>query len=405
MSETFEYVARGRGGEQVKGRMSARSADAVARRLQAGGQTVVSVGQVSTRGLSRDIALPGSNRVKPQDLTVAVRQLATMIEAGISLLRSLDILTEQTAQPGLRAALAECRQAVERGKPLSEGLGASPRVFPVLMINMVRAGETGGFLDRALVSVADTLEADAKLRSKVVSAMTYPLVVLGIALVACTAMLIFIVPTFEEMYAGLGAELPALTQGLVTLSGSLRVVLPFVVAPLVVLGVWWWGRFKNSRRVREVVDPLKLRMPVFGVLIQKVAVSRFCRNLAAMVGAGVPMLTALRVVGATSGSIVVERAADAVGESIRQGRSLTAPLEDHPVFPSMVRQMIAIGEESGSLETMLTKVHQFYDREVEAMTEALASLIEPLMIVGIGILVGGMVLALYMPMFSMFDAM
>lgn len=403
MTDTFEYVAQDRAGQQVKGRMEAKNAAAVARRLKGAGQTVVSVSAVSSTGMNREIKF-GGKRVKPKDLVVATRQLATMVEAGISLVRSLDILVDQTPAPALRAALQESRQAVEQGRPLSEGLALTPRAFPPLMVNMVSAGETGGFLDRSLLSVARTLEADAKLRSKVVSAMTYPLVVFGIAILATTGMLLFVVPMFADMYEGMGAELPPLTQALIALSAALQ-----VGAPVLLVGVFavlsWYRKHKSDDRVRSIRDPLLLKMPVFGVLIQKIAVSRFCRNFAAMVAAGVPLLKALQVVGTTSGNLVVEQASTAIGESVRRGESLTAPLGAHPVFPPMVRQMMAIGEEAGSLELMLTKVHEFYDQEIEATTDALASLIEPFLIVGIGVLIGGLVLALYMPMFSMFEHM
>jgi len=325
-----------------------------------------------------------------------------MIAAGLSLLRALTILADQTENKKLAATLGEVRTAVESGESLSSALARHPKIFPPLMIHLVRSGETGGFLDKSLESIASTLEADVKLKATIKSAMTYPVAVLIMAMLAVVGMLIFIVPVFEKMFADLGGELPLPTQLLVGLSKSMVFVGPILLVGGIAFAVWW-NNNKHTERVRKVVDPWKLRLPVFGKLFTKVAIARFTRNFSTMTGAGVPILQSLSIVGETSGNWVIENALHNVADGVRSGKSIAAPLALEPVFPSMVTQMIAVGEDSGSLETMLDKVAQFYEEEVEATTEQLTALIEPLMIAFIGVVIGGMIVALYLPVFTIFD--
>ena len=277
-----------------------------------------------------------------------------------------------------------------------------PKAFPPLMVNMVKAGEVGGFLDTVLESVAKNFESEVKLRAKIKSAMTYPVVVFSIALLAVTGMLLFIVPVFENMFSNLGGELPLPTKILVGMSTGLRFgAIPLII--LIIVGIVLWKKNRRNIGFREKVEPLFLKAPVFGTLVQKIALSRFTRNLSSMLRAGVPILQALDIVGEVSGNIVVERGANDVRESVRRGNSLAGPLAQHPVFPPMVVQMMAVGEDTGALDSMLDKVADFYDQEVEATTDALTSLIEPLMIAVLGAIVGGMIIALYMPIFGVFD--
>ncbi len=402
-TKTFEYAVRDRSGKLVKGRVEASNQAAVANRLREMGMAAVSINEVSTGGLNAEIKIPGlSDKISLKDIAVMSRQLATMINSGLSLLRALSILAEQTESKPLQKIVAQVRNDVETGVALSTSIGRHPQVFPPLMINMVKAGEVGGFLDQVLVSVATNFEAELKLRGKVKSAMTYPVVVFCVAILAVIGMLLFIVPIFESMFNSLGGQLPAPTQFLVFLSGVLKWALGPLVVVLVAFAIWW-AKHKNDRAVRERLDPLKLRLPVFGKLFQKIAISRFTRNFGAMLHAGVPLLQALEIVGETSGNIVIERATKAVQESVRTGESLAGPLADHPIFPPMVVQMMAVGEDTGALDSMLGKVADFYDQEVEATTEQLTSLIEPLMIVVLGSIIGGMIIALYMPIFSIFE--
>ena len=398
---TFEYRVRDSTGRLVTGKLEAPNQAALIGRLREQGYAPLSVKQAGT-GLQREITLPGSDRVGLKDLTVMARQLATMVGAGLSLVRALAILAEQTESKPLAKVLAAARGDVETGLSLSTALARHPRVFTPLVVNMVRAGEVGGFLDTTLLSIASNLESELKLRGKIRSAMTYPVVVFVIAILAVAAMLVFVVPIFTTMFAGLGAELPLLTRVLVAASDAMVWVAPVGIV-LALVGVVLWRRYGQHPRVRSTVDPLVLRVPVFGQLTRKVAISRFTRNLATMIRSGVPILQSLEVVGSASGNSVIEAAVRDVQESVRRGESLSAPLARHPVFPPMVVHMLAVGEDTGATDTMLEKAAQFYDAEVEATSDALTSLIEPLMIAFLGGVVGFVVVAMYLPMFSMFN--
>jgi type IV pilus assembly protein PilC len=400
---TFEYQALDNVGKVVKGRIEAPHQGAVAGRLKTMGIAPVAINEVSTTGLNREIRIGGGSGVKTKDLAVMARQLATMVAAGLSILRALSILSDQTENKALAKVLGQVRADVETGQSLSAAMERHSNVFPPLMLNMVKAGEVGGFLEEVLLSIANNFEAEVKLRGKVKSAMTYPVVVFVIAILAVIGMLTFIVPVFANMFADLGAELPLPTQILVWLSNFLKWTAgPFAVV-LIVFFVWW-AKHKNDLAVREKVDPIKLKVPVFGPLFQKVAIARFTRNFGTMIRAGVPLLQSLDIVGDTSGNITITHAVKDVRDSVRTGQSLTGPLSQHKVFPPMVVQMMAVGEDTGALDTMLDKVADFYDQEVEATTEQLTSLIEPIMIVVIGSIIGGMIVALYMPIFSIYNA-
>lgn len=402
-TKTYEYAVRDKSGKLVKGRVEAPNQAAVAGRLRTMGMAPVSIDEVANTGLSMEISIPGlSDRISLKDIAVMSRQMATMINSGLSLLRSLSILAEQTENKALAKIVGQVRSDVETGSALSLALGKHPDTFPPLMVNMVKAGEVGGFLDQVLLSVAANFEAEVKLRGKIKSAMTYPVMVFVMAILATTAMLLFIVPVFKNMFEGLGGTLPLPTQILVYLSEAMRFIAP-ITAVAVIAFFFWWSRHKHDAAVKDKVDPVKLKMPVFGPLFQKVAMSRFTRNFGTMIHAGVPILQALDIVGETSGNVVIERAAKDVRESVRTGQSLSGPLAQHPVFPPMVVQMMAVGEDTGALDTMLHKISEFYDQEVEATTEALTSLIEPLMIAIVGTIVGGMIIAMYMPIFKVFD--
>ncbi len=401
---TYQYKGRDGAGKIVKGRVEAPSESAVVTRLRTMGLTPMEIQQhVGGSGLQMELSFGSLEKgVDLKDLAVMARQMATMVAAGLSLLKALTILAEQTENKKLARTLNIVRTQVETGSSLSEALAKHSAVFPPLMIHLVKAGETGGFLDQALESVADTFEKDVKLRSTIKSAMTYPVVVLVMAIVAVIGMVVFIVPVFKNMFADLGGELPLPTQILVTLSENSYWMLPIVIV-LAVAAAVWWGKNKNEPGVRARVDPLKLKIPVFGQLFQKVAIARVTRNLGTMTRSGVPILQSLAIVGATSNNWVIENAMQDVQESVRVGRSLAGPLAEHPVFPPMVVQMIAVGEDSGALEQMLGKIADFYDDEVQTTTEALTSLIEPLMIAVIGVLIGGIIVSLYLPMFSIYQ--
>ncbi|WP_291382159.1 type II secretion system F family protein [Demequina sp.] len=403
VTKKYEFTARDSAGKVHKDTMEGASASFVSSRLRDRGLTVLNVSEKGNSGLNREINIPGFGpKITLKDISIMARQLATMIGAGLSLLRALMILTEQTESKPLAKVLGYVRNDVETGQSFSQALGKHPDVFPPIMINMVRAGEVGGFLDDVLVSIAGNFESEVALRGKIKSAMAYPVVVFVIAIVAVIGMLLFIVPVFVEMFANLGGELPLPTQILVTMSDVLKWSSPLIVVGIITF-MAWWKRNKNKYSVRERLDPIKLKLPVFGLLMKKIALARFARNFGAMVRAGVPILQALDIVGQASGNVVIEKATASVKDSVRRGQSLAAPLAQHPVFPPMAVQMMAVGEDTGALDTMLDKIADLYDQEVEATTAALTSLIEPLMIAVLGSIIGGMIVALYMPIFMVFD--
>lgn len=402
-TKTYEFKARDAAGKVQSSTIEAPSESAVAARLRDRGLTPLHVTEVGGKGLNKEISIPGfGEKITLKDIAIMSRQLATMISSGLSLLRALMILAEQTESKPLAKVLAEVRSDVETGQSFSKSLSKHPKVFPPIMINMVKAGEVGGFLDDVLVSIAKNFEGEVALRGKIKSAMTYPVVVFCIAILAVVAMLLFIVPVFAHMFDDLGGELPFATQVLVTMSNIVKWGSPFFVIAIIAF-MAWWNRNKNRYEVRARIDPIKLKVPVFGMLMKKIALARFTRNFGAMIRSGVPILQALDIVGQASGNVVIEKATSAVQDSVRRGQSLAGPLAQHDVFPPMVVQMMAVGEDTGALDTMLDKIADFYDQEVESTTEQLTSLIEPIMIAVLGSLIGGMVIALYMPIFKVFD--
>ncbi len=401
MSLAFDYRGRDGAGKLVKGRLDAASEGAVVQRLRGMGVSPIAITEAKAgTGLQTEIKIPGFEKgVGLKDLAIMSRQASTMLTSGRSLLRTLTILSDQTENKKLKDILGKVRDDVERGVSFSDAVAKYPVDFPPIMINMIRAGETGGFLDQAMDSIATNFEKEHKLRSTIKSAMTYPVVVLVMSLVAVAIMLIFIVPIFQDMFSSLGGTLPLPTQILVSLSHAMRyVAIPLAIA--VVLAWLWWRANKNTERVRAFIDPITLKLPVFGPLQKKIVIARFARNFSNMIGAGVPILQALRIVGEVSNNFVVKRALDNVAEAVRKGESIAVPLAAQSVFPPMVTQMVAVGEDAGSLEIMLEKIAVFYDAEVEATTDALTSLIEPLLIAFLGVVVGGMIIALYMPIFQ-----
>lgn len=393
--------ARSRQGKLVEQRLKASSETEAVGRIRQLGLTPIAV-EVQNAGLKREIRLR-KPRIKGKDLAIFTRQFATMLGSGLPILRCLAILAEQTESERLSELLLEIRTEVEKGSSLSEALGRRED-FPPIMVNMVRAGEVGGFLDSTMLQIAESIEADVKLRGKIKAALTYPIAVGVIAILITIGMLIFVVPVFSGLFEAFGGQLPAPTQFLVNLSNLIKNPMFFVPVLVFLIGSRFWYRHnRNNPKVRNVLDPLKFKIPVFGNLMHKVALARFSRNFSALTRAGVPILTALDIVGATAGNVVIQRAVDAVKDSVRQGTGIAKPLTEHPVFPDMVVQMIAVGEDTGALDEMLGKIADFYDQEVEATTEQLMALIEPIMIVILGGLVGGMIIALYLPIFNIFE--
>ena len=402
MPTSYLYKVRDREGRMLDGTLEAENEEAVVSRLRQFGYAPISIEAERGAGLKTELRLPGRNRVKLKDLAVFSRQFATMINSGLSLLRALTILGEQTGNRRLGEVVTMVRAEVEKGTSLSAAMAKHPKIFNRLYVSMVRAGEIGGFLDKVLVEVAETFEKEVALRGKIRSAMTYPVVVFVMVLLIVSAMLIFIVPTFKNLYTSLGGELPLPTRMLINASDGIRRFFPLIVLAMVGLS-FAYKRWRATPAGRYRLDQLKLKVKVFGPLFHKSALSRFARTLATLIRSGVPILQALEIVAETVNNGVISRAIRDVQDSVREGESLAAPLSKHPTFPAMVVQMMAVGEETGALDTMLNKVADFYDQEVEAAVAALTSLIEPILIAVMGAAVGGMVVALYLPLFRIIE--
>jgi type IV pilus assembly protein PilC len=397
---TFAFKAVDLQGVPSRGELDADSKQSVAQQLRSKGLIVLDIEEQK----SSDINFGRFKKVKAQELTIATRQLATMIQSGMSLLRALYVLEEQARSDKFREAVTSVRQDVEAGISLSDALARFPDIFNGLYIAMVSAGEVGGILEQTLDRIADQLEKDDSLRRQVKAAMMYPSLIGGFALVVLLALVIFLVPVFEKVFADFGGELPPITKFTVAMSDIMtqRWYLVIAIGFGVVFGFKKW---KRTDKGLEQWDRFKLRVPwKIGDLVQKVCLARFSRTYSALIGAGVPMLQAIEITGRTSGNKVIENAMLQVGESVRAGGSIATPMRAEPnAFPIMVTQMIGVGEETGALEQMLSKIADFYEDEVAAGLKALTSILEPLMIIVVGGIVGFIVVAMYMPMFKVYD--
>lgn len=401
MASTFAYKVRDSSGKILDGQIEGSSQGAVVKSLRERGLIPLKIEEkAASTGLKTEIKIPGfSDRVKPKEVVVFSRQFATMVNSGLSLIRTLTILEQQTESSALKVIVSEVKTDVEKGSSLSVALEKHPKAFGTLYVAMVKAGEVGGVLDETLIRLADMMESAAALRSKVKSAMAYPVVVFGLVIVIVIAMLMFVVPMFENMYAELGGQLPVSTRILIGVSSKLTTYW-YIVLAASGAGLFAFRRWKKTDNGRLMWDGIKLRFPIFGKLSHKTAISRFARTLSVLSRTGVPILQAIDIVGDTAGNAVLTKALEDVQSSVKSGESLSAPLAAHPIFPPMVVQMMAVGEETGALDTMLSKVADFYDREIDATVEALTSLIEPLLIILMGTTVGGILIALYLPMFN-----
>ena len=400
MPQTYDYKVRDRSGSLVTGQLAGDSEALVLQRLREMGMTPVEVKKAGT-GMKMEINLrPG--RVKLKQISVFCRQFATMVNSGLPILRALAILADQTDNKEFAKVLVQVRTDVENGSSLSAALGKHPKAFNNLFISMIKAGETGGVLDDVLLNLADQIEKEVELRRQIKSAMTYPVVVVALVMLILGAMLLFVVPQFETIYTQLHGTLPLPTRMLLGVSSAFRNYW-YIVALIGGIGAFLFRRYKRSDGGRARVDAAKIRLPVFGPLFHKVALARFSSTLAMLLRAGVPILQALDNVKETVNNRVIADAVEDVKASVREGESIAKPLSKHKVFPPMVVQMLAVGEETGAVDTMLDKVADFYNNEVTATVDALTSLIEPLLIAVIGGCVGAAVIALYMPMFNIIN--
>jgi type IV pilus assembly protein PilC len=400
---TYAFKALDLAGSPTKGEIEGADKQTVASQLRSKGLIVVDIEEKAAANAGDLLAR--FKRVKADDLVIASRQLATMVQSGMSLLRALYVIEEQTESDKLREVWIEVRKDIEAGVALSDALKRHPDVFNELYVAMVQAGETGGILDQTLVRVATQLEKDAALRRQIKAAMVYPSLIGGFALIVLVALVAFLVPVFEKIFDDFGGELPAITKFTVWLSHMITGRWYVMIA--IVAGIVWLFRYwKKSDTGKVQWDRIKLKFPMkIGGIVQKVALARFSRTFSGLIAAGVPMLEAIDITGRTSGNKVIEMAMDDVRDSVKRGGSLTAPMAAVPeAFPVMVTQMIGVGEETGALETMLSKVADFYEEQVEAAVKALTSILEPVMIVIVGSIVGFIVIAMYLPMFKVYDS-
>ena len=397
----YTYRALDKQGEIIQDKLEGSGEMAVAHELRQQGLLVIDVKEQSVA--QKDILAPFKG-IRLADLVVFSRQLATMINAGLPIVRALYVLSEQTENPKLNDVVVAVRKDVEAGISLSEALEKHPEVFSRLYVEMVKAGEIGGILDGVLLRLADQLERDQDLRRKIRSALTYPIVVLILAILAASFMLIFIVPVFAKMFQDLGGTLPLPTRICMLISDILTSMWGVLVYAGMALAVVLFLRWKKSESGRKVWGRAVLRIPAkIGDVVKKATLARFARTLATLSAAGVPILQSIEITATSSGNWVVERALLKSRDAIREGIPLYKPLEEEPVFPPMVTRMIAVGEETGDIDGMLTKIAEFYESEVDAAVKALTSIIEPLMIVVVGSIVGGIVISMYLPMFKIFE--
>jgi len=399
---TFDYKVRDKSGELVEGQLDGDSMALVVRRLREMGYMPISVTPKSAVNLKTEIKIPGlSGRIKLREVAVMTRQLSTMVDSGLSVVRSLGILGAQTENPELSRIIDEVRLDLEHGSSLSAACAKHPKAFSKLYCTLIQAGEVGGNLDEVLTDLADTIEKQAQLNKMIKSAMTYPAVVMSVMVVIFSAMIIFIVPVFQNLFKTLGGKLPLPTQILITVSNIMTspwVVVVIAVVIGTIIGVRKWIATEGGRRIW---DRWMLKPPIFGQLFHKVALARVTNTLGSLIGSGVPILEALDISAETAGNVTIGDVLRKAKAGVREGRPLADPLKDHEdLIPALMVQMIEVGEQTGVLDGMLKKVAAFYDQEVEVTVGNLTALLEPLLTVFMGAGVGLMVIALYLPMFD-----
>ncbi len=387
-------------GKRQKGELEADNAT-LARQLVI--RKGINVKNVKAKPKSLGDYFPGiGGRIKDKDIVIFVRQFATMIDAGLPLVQCLDILQEQQSNANFKRVIRQIKKDVEEGSTLSDAIKKHPKVFDNLFHNLVAAGEVGGILDVILNRLAAYIEKIAKLKKKVKGAMTYPAIVVSIAILVVMVILIYVIPVFAQLFKDAGAKLPAMTVFVMDMSDFTKSYFHWMFLGLAAI-IFALRRFRKSEKGRIITDRLILRSPVFGLLIRKVAVARFTRTLGTMLSSGVPILDGLDVVAATAGNAVVEKAIRDARLSISEGRPVAEPLADTGVFPPMVTQMIAVGEATGALDNMLGKIADFYDEEVDAAVDGLTALLEPMLILFLGVTIGGLLVAMYLPIFQLAD--
>ena len=398
----YKWVAETKKGKTIKGELEAANEKMAQLQLKRRNLTVKKI-KPKPKDLFENVSFL-QPAVKKKDIVIFTRQFSTMIDAGLPLIQGLKILAEQSTNITFKRALKEIVRDVEGGSSLGEAMGKHPKIFDRLFVNLISAGEVGGILDTILQRLASHIEKAEKLKSRIKGAMTYPLIVIAIAVMVISVILIFVIPVFEEMFAGAGSALPIPTQIVVGMSRFLKGNFLYIIGALVVIG-FVFRQYRKTKRGRKQTDAISLKLPIFGMLLKKVAVARFTRTLGTMISSGVPILDALEVVAGTSGNVILEEVILDVRSSIAEGQTISEPLSESDIFPGMVVQMISVGEATGALDTMLEKIADFYDEEVDVAVDALTTMLEPLLMVFLGGAIGGMVVAMYLPIFKMAAAM
>jgi type IV pilus assembly protein PilC len=393
----YKWVAETKKGKTLKGELEAGDEKIALSQLKRRNLTVKKI-KPKPKDLFENVAFM-QPRIKKKDLVIFTRQFSTMIDAGLPLVQGLTILSEQTENPTFRKILKAVVADVEGGNSLGEALEKHPNVFDDLFVHLVTAGEVGGILDTILQRLAAYIEKAEKLKSQVKGAMTYPIVVMVIAIGVLAVIMIFVIPVFEQMFSSSGNALPLPTQLVVDTSHFITSYIGYIIGGIIIFSVLF-KRLKKTEKGKKIIDTLLLKLPIFGSLLKKVAVARFTRTLGTMISSGVPILDALEICAKTAGNVILEEVILEVRASIAEGQPMAEPLSESSVFPSMVTQMIAVGEATGALDAMLSKIADFYDDEVDVAVVAMTSMLEPLLIVFLGGSIGGIVVAMYLPIFE-----
>jgi type IV pilus assembly protein PilC len=401
MAQIYQWVAQTKKGRKIKGEIEAASEQIAQGQLRKRNLNVLKL-KPKPKDLFSNISFM-QPKVKSKDKVVFTRQFSTMIDAGLPLVQGLGILAEQADNPTFKTVLRQITKDVEGGATLAEGMKKHPKVFDDLFVNLIAAGEVGGILDNILQRLGEFLEKAEELKSKIKGAMTYPIVVVAIAIIVIAVILIFVIPVFQDMFASFGQALPVPTQIVVAMSDFLKSKIHFLIIGIIILAVAY-KQYAKTKGGRKTIDNIKLKLPIFGDLQKKSCVATFTRTLGTMLRSGVPILDSLEIVAKTSGNVIIEEIIFDVRSSIAEGQTIAEPLSETDVFPGMVIQMISVGEATGALDTMLEKIADFYEKEVDAAVEALTSMLEPLLMLFLGGSIGGLVIAMYLPIFAMAGA-
>jgi type IV pilus assembly protein PilC len=401
MATTFEYKVRDRSGNLIEGSLDGDNLGLVVSRLRSMGYLPVSVTPTGGRGFRGQLEIPGiTDRIKGKDVAVFTRQFATMVDSGLSISRALSVLAAQVENKHLAQIIREVRDSVESGLSLSEGLAKHPRVFDELYVSMVRAGEIGGSIDTVLKTVATQLEKSVAIQRKIRGAMAYPIVVVSVISILFVVMMVLIVPVFKKLFKTLNAPLPVPTKIVITISNTLVSWHAGIVIAVVVGAIVGFRRWIATPNGREKWDAWKLRPPIFGPLAHKAALARFSFTLSSLVTSGVPLLESLDIVGRASGNAVLEKACQQIKGGVREGRAFADPMRSNPIFPPLIVQMVEVGEQTGALDEMLGKAAAYYQGEVDQTVDNLSSILEPLLVVVMGGMVGTVIISLYLPMLT-----